>query len=80
MKFKGVRIDIEKAKILKQELTNKEQEILLKVKQETGIEPQIWAARSIATVFDKLGLPYERTEKSLAPSFTKNFYKNTNTL
>jgi DNA polymerase I-like protein with 3'-5' exonuclease and polymerase domains len=73
MKFKGVRVDIEKAKLLKQELTNKEQEILLKVKQETGIEPQIWAARSIATIFDKLGLPYERTEKSLAPSFTKNF-------
>jgi DNA polymerase I-like protein with 3'-5' exonuclease and polymerase domains len=73
MKFKGVRVDIEKAKLLKQQLTNKEQEILLKVKQETGIEPQIWAARSIATVFDKLGLPYERTEKSLAPSFTKNF-------
>jgi DNA polymerase I-like protein with 3'-5' exonuclease and polymerase domains len=73
MKFKGVRIDIEKAKILKQQLTNQEQEILLKVKQETGIEPQIWAARSIATVFDKLGLHYERTEKSLAPSFTKNF-------
>jgi DNA polymerase I-like protein with 3'-5' exonuclease and polymerase domains len=73
MKFKGVRVDIEKAKLLKQELTNKEQEILLKVKRETGIEPQIWAARSIATIFDKLGLPYERTEKSLAPSFTKNF-------
>jgi DNA polymerase I-like protein with 3'-5' exonuclease and polymerase domains len=73
MKFKGVRIDTEKAKLLKQQLTNKEQEILLKVKQETGIEPQIWAARSIATIFDKLGLPYERTEKSLAPSFTKNF-------
>jgi DNA polymerase I-like protein with 3'-5' exonuclease and polymerase domains len=73
MKFKGVRVDIEKAKLLKQELTNKEQEILLKVKQETGIEPQIWAARSIATVFEKLRLPYERTEKSSAPSFTKNF-------
>ena len=73
MKFKGVRVDIEKAKLLKQQLTNQEQEILLKVKQETGIEPQIWAARSIATVFDKLGLHYERTEKSLAPSFTKNF-------
>jgi DNA polymerase I-like protein with 3'-5' exonuclease and polymerase domains len=73
MKFKGVRVDIEKAKLLKQKLTNQEQEILLKVKRETGIEPQIWAARSIATVFDKLGLPYERTEKSLAPSFTKNF-------
>jgi DNA polymerase I-like protein with 3'-5' exonuclease and polymerase domains len=73
MKFKGVRVDIEKAKILKQQLTNQEQEILLKVKRETGIEPQIWAARSIATVFDKLGLHYERTDKSHAPSFTKNF-------
>ena len=73
MKFKGVRIDTEKAKLLKQQLTKQEQEILLKVKQETGIEPQIWAARSIATVFDKLGLHYERTEKSHAPSFTKNF-------
>jgi len=73
MKFKGVRVDIEKARLLKQQLTNQEQEILLKVKRETGIEPQIWAARSIATIFDKLGLPYERTEKSLAPSFTKNF-------
>jgi DNA polymerase I-like protein with 3'-5' exonuclease and polymerase domains len=73
MKFKGVRVDIEKAKLLKQQLTNQEQEILLKVKRETGIEPQIWAARSIATVFDKLGLHYERTEKSHAPSFTKNF-------
>jgi DNA polymerase I-like protein with 3'-5' exonuclease and polymerase domains len=73
MKFKGVRVDIEKAKLLKQQLTNQEQEILLKVKRETGIEPQIWAARSIATVFDKLDLHYERTEKSHAPSFTKNF-------
>jgi DNA polymerase I-like protein with 3'-5' exonuclease and polymerase domains len=73
MKFKGVRVDVEKAKLLKQKLTSQEQEILLKVKQETGIEPQIWAARSIATVFDKLGLHYERTEKSSAPSFTKNF-------
>jgi DNA polymerase I-like protein with 3'-5' exonuclease and polymerase domains len=73
MKFKGVRVDIEKAKLLKQQLTKQEQDLLLKVKQETGIEPQIWAARSIATVFEKLRLPYERTEKSSAPSFTKNF-------
>jgi DNA polymerase I-like protein with 3'-5' exonuclease and polymerase domains len=73
MKFKGVRVDIEKARILKQQLTKQEQDLLLKVKQETGIETQIWAARSIATVFEKLRLPYERTEKSDAPSFTKNF-------
>jgi DNA polymerase I-like protein with 3'-5' exonuclease and polymerase domains len=73
MKFKGVRVDIDRAHKLKQQLTTQENELLLKVKQETGIEPQIWAARSIATVFDKLDLHYERTEKSLAPSFTKNF-------
>jgi len=73
MKFKGVRVDVEKAKTLKKSLTNQEQALLIQVKKETGIEPQIWAARSIATVFDKLKLPYERTEKSHAPSFTKNF-------
>ena len=73
MKFKGVRVDIDQAHKLKQRLTAQENELLLKVKQATAIEPQIWAARSIATVFDKLGLHYERTEKSLAPSFTKNF-------
>ena len=73
MKFKGVRVDVEKARLLKQKLTSQEKDLLLKVKQETGIDPQIWAAKSIATVFDKLGLHYERTEKSLAPSFTKNF-------
>jgi DNA polymerase I-like protein with 3'-5' exonuclease and polymerase domains len=73
MKFKGVRVDVEKAKELKKSLTNQEQALLIQVKKETGIEPQIWAARSIATVFDKLKLPYERTEKSHAPSFTKNF-------
>jgi DNA polymerase I-like protein with 3'-5' exonuclease and polymerase domains len=73
MKFKGVRVDVEKAKELKKTLTSQEQELLRKVKTETGIDTQIWAARSIATVFDKLNLPYERTEKSHAPSFTKNF-------
>jgi DNA polymerase I-like protein with 3'-5' exonuclease and polymerase domains len=31
------------------------------------------AARSIAKVFDKLNLEYERTAKTQAPSFTKNF-------
>jgi DNA polymerase I-like protein with 3'-5' exonuclease and polymerase domains len=73
MKFKGVRVDIEKANKLKQQLLSQEQGILIEIKKQTGIETQIWAARSISTVFDKLNLPYERTEKSHAPSFTKNF-------
>jgi DNA polymerase I-like protein with 3'-5' exonuclease and polymerase domains len=72
MKFKGVRIDIEGAHKLKQQLSKQEEILLLEVQKETGIEPQIWAARSIAKIFDKLNLPYARTEKSNAPSFTKN--------
>ena len=44
-----------------------------KKKKETQIDTQIWAARSIAKVFEKLKLPYERTAKTQAPSFTKNF-------
>ena len=73
MKFKGVRVDVERAHNLKKELTQQEEALLLEVKRETGIETQIWAARSIAQVFDKLSLPYIRTEKTKAPSFTKNF-------
>ncbi len=34
------------------------------------------AAASIAKVFDKLKLPYTRTEKTNSPSFTKNFISN----
>ena len=73
MKFLGVRVDVQAAHKLKQQLASKEETLLQKVKTETGIEPQIWAARSIAKVFDKLKLNYERTAKTQAPSFTKNF-------
>ena len=78
MKFKGVRVDIERAHKLKQQLCTQEEQLLHQVKKETGIDVQIWAARSIAKVFDKLVLPYERTEKSKAPSFTKNFLQEHN--
>ena len=73
MKFKGVRVDVEKAHQLKQKLLAEEKALLQEIKKETQIDAQIWAARSIATVFDKLKLSYERTEKTQAPSFTKNF-------
>ena len=73
MKFKGVRVDIERAHMLKQQLSKQEEELLLAVKKETGEDVQIWAARSIAKAFDKLSLPYARTEKTDSPSFTKNF-------
>ena len=73
MKFKGVRVDVERAHKLKQQLSQQEESLLLQVKKETGIDVQIWAARSIAKVFDNLSLTYARTEKTQSPSFTKNF-------
>ena len=76
MRFKGVRVDTESAHKLKQQLSEQEKQLLQEVTKETGEECQIWAARSIAKVFDKLKLPYERTEKTQAPSFTKNFLSN----
>jgi len=76
MRFKGVRVDTESAHKLKQKLSEQEKQLLQEVTKETGEDCQIWAARSIAKVFDKLKLPYERTEKTQAPSFTKNFLSN----
>ena len=73
MRFKGVRVDIEKAHEMKKELTYHERFLLHKIKNETNIDTQIWAARSIANVFDVLRLEYPRTDKTGAPSFTKNF-------
>jgi DNA polymerase I-like protein with 3'-5' exonuclease and polymerase domains len=76
MRFKGVRVDIEEAERLKKMMGDEEKNLLKQIKNDTGIEVQIWAAASIATVFDKLKEPYERTVKTQAPSFTKNFLAN----
>ena len=73
MRFLGVRVDEEAAHKLKQQLIAQEKECLQKVKTETQVDVQIWAARSIAQVFQKLSLPYDSTEKTNSPSFTKNF-------
>ena len=76
MRFLGVRVDTEAAYKLKQKLVTEEKECLQKVKKETGVDTQIWAARSIEKVFQKLHLPYDRTKKTDSPSFTKNFLQN----
>ena len=76
MRFLGVRVDVSKANQLKTALAVKEENLLQQIKIETGVDTQIWAAQSIATVFDKLKLSYSRTEKTDSPSFTKNFISN----
>ena len=73
MRFKGVRVNVEGAQGLKKDLIKQEHGLLHEIKRETNIDTQIWAARSIAEVFDVLRLEYPRTDKTEAPSFTKNF-------
>ena len=76
MRFLGVRVDKGRAAMEKERMVEEEKRLLGNVYAETKEDVQIWAARSIAKVFDKLGLPYERTIKTGAPSFTKNFLAN----
>ena len=76
MRFLVVRVDVTRANQLKKELTTQEERLIHQVKIETGVETQIWAARSIQKVFEHLKLPFEKTVKTGAPSFTKNFLSN----
>jgi len=75
MKEKGVRVDLEHAQKIEKSLKIREEKLLKDIKIETGYTPDLWAARSVAKVLDHLKLDYPRTEKTKAPSFTKNFFK-----
>ena len=73
MTKKGVRFDLDRCLTLNDKFRNKEKKILKRVKDLTNQKVEIWAAASIAKAFDSLNLPYERTEKTNSPSFTKMF-------
>ena len=73
MRANGVRVDLEQAEVAKKLLSKKEKELMREIKKMCGMDIEIWAAASIAKAFDHLNIPYPRTPKSGAPSFTKNF-------
>ena len=73
MTKKGVRIDTHSAEKLIERFKNKEKKLLKRIKDLTNLNVEIWAAASISKAFDALNLPYERTEKTNSPSFTKMF-------
>ena len=72
MKFKGVRVDLEVAHSIKDNLSQEEKRLHADIAKMVGFDVELWAAASIAKAFDKMKLPYDRTDKG-APSFTKNF-------
>ena len=73
MRKRGIRVDIEQAEKLKVNFKQKEKDMLHKINKMVGKEIDIWAARSIATSYDKLGIEYPRTSKTSAPSFTQGW-------
>jgi DNA polymerase I-like protein with 3'-5' exonuclease and polymerase domains len=77
MKWKGVKVNEDQVDILEKKLTVDYDECIKRVKEKVGFFPEIWAAKSIGSVCDALGIKdYARTEKTKAPSFTKNYLAN----
>lgn len=76
MREHGIRVDLEKADQLKKDFIKEENKKLAEIKKLTGIDVEIWAAASVAKAFDALKVPYERTAKTKAPSFTTNWLHN----
>ena len=76
MKRVGVRVDLERAEKIKKELITKEKNLIKSIQDQSGVKDlQLWAARSLAQVFDALKLSYLRTPTG-QPSFTKAFLEN----
>jgi len=73
MRSRGVRVDLEGAERVRKDLEEKEKDLLSKIKLKYGLDVDIWAAASVAKVFDAASLPYPKTEATGAPSFTKEF-------
>ena len=60
MRQKGVRVDLDKAEIIQGDLLKREQQLIVEIKKQTGVEVEIWAADSVAKAFDALDLTYSK--------------------
>ena len=78
MRQRGIRVNLDGAEGLKKEFQRREKDLLSKIKKLCNIDVDIWAARSIAMAFDRLGIKYPLTEKTQEPSFTANWLENCN--
>lgn len=72
MRWRGIRVDTERAHRFANYLRTKEQEAALQLKQLVGFDVPVWEAETVAKAFDKLKLDYPRTGKG-APSFRKEW-------
>ena len=76
MKIKGVRVSESQVDQLDNQLKKSYDHYIKRIHSDTGIYPEVWAAKSIELVCNKLGIDdFDRTEKTKKPSFTKNYLK-----
>jgi DNA polymerase I-like protein with 3'-5' exonuclease and polymerase domains len=76
MKFKGVRIDVQKAERFGKKLEKRRDNLINIIKDRTGVEIQIWAAASIKKLLDHQQITdYKKTPKSGLPQLPKDYLK-----
>jgi DNA polymerase I-like protein with 3'-5' exonuclease and polymerase domains len=73
MRRQGVRINVKKTESIIDKTHKKIKSLVDQIRRQSGVNVDIWAARSLAVAFTKLGLTYPRTLKTNEPSFTANF-------
>ena len=77
MKIRGVRVSESQVDMLETKLKKEYNSEIERIHKDTGIYPEVWAAKSIESICNKLGIDdFDRTEKTKKPSFTKNYLKN----
>jgi len=72
MRWRGVRIDEEKADTVSKKLSIEEQKIQVEIKRKYGAEVNLWANASLEGVFEKNKIWFPRTAKGMA-SFQKDW-------
>ena len=76
MKFKGVRIDVQKAKRLGKFFEGRRDKLLNIIKEKTNVDVQIWAAASIKKLLKNQKITdYKTTPKSEMPQLPKDFLR-----
>ena len=77
MRFKGVRVDEEKAKLLGGDLKKEQAKIIEAIKKETKISVDIWAADSIQPLLEQQKITdYKVTPKTGRVSITKSYLES----
>ena len=76
MKFKGVRVDVEKAKQFGNELATERDQLIKDIHTGTGVKVEIWASASIKKLLDQQKIKdYKVTPKSKMPQLPKQYLK-----